>query len=49
VWLPDGRIVFGHYGGGEALPRWYLIRPDGTGLRSLPKLRGAADPLDWLD
>jgi len=48
VWLPDGRIVFGHYKGSEALPRWYLIRPDGSGLRSLPQLYGAGDPLDWL-
>ena len=48
VWLPDGRIVFGHYKGSEALPHWYLIRPDGSGLRSLPQLYGAGDPLDWL-
>jgi Tol biopolymer transport system component len=48
VWLPDGRIVFGHYKGSEALPHWYLIRPDGSGLRSLPQLYGAGDPLDWF-
>jgi TolB protein len=48
VWLPDGRIVFGHYRGAEPLPRWYLIRPDGSGLRSLPHLYGAGDPIDWL-
>jgi len=46
AWLPDGRIVFAHSRGGP-LPRWYLIRPDGTGLRSLPWLQGASDPLDW--
>jgi len=48
AWLPDGRIVFGHYRGSEALPRWYLIRPDGTRLRSLPHLYGAGDPIDWV-
>jgi TolB protein len=48
VWLPDGRIVFGHYRGGEPLPHWYLIRPDGSGLRSLPRLYGAGDPIDWV-
>jgi Tol biopolymer transport system component len=48
VWLADGRIVFGHYRGNEPLPRWYLIRADGTRLRSLPKLYGAGDPFDWL-
>ena len=48
VCLPDGRIVFGHYRSNEPLPHWYLIRPDGTRLRSLPKLYGAGDPIDWL-
>jgi Tol biopolymer transport system component len=47
-WLPDGRIVFAHYRGSEPLPHWYLIRPDGRGLRSLPQLYGAGDPIDWL-
>lgn len=47
-WLPDGRIVFAHFRGSEPLPHWYLIRPDGSGLRSLPRLYGAGDPLDWL-
>jgi Tol biopolymer transport system component len=47
-WLPDGRIVFAHYRGSEPLPHWYLIRPDGRGLRSLPRLYGAGDPIDWL-
>src|SRR4029450_3936160 len=47
-WLPDGRIVFAHYRGSEPLPRWYLIRPDGTRLRSLPHLYGVGDPLDPL-
>jgi TolB protein len=48
AWLPDGRIVFSHFRGEEPMPHWYLIRPNGRGLRSLPALRGAGDPLDWL-
>lgn len=48
AWLPDGRIVFSHFRGDEPLPHWYLIRPDGSGLRSLPQLRGAGDPIGWL-
>ena len=47
AWLPDGRIVVAHLDGDEPLPRWYLIRADGTDLRSLPWLRGAVDPIDW--
>ncbi len=48
AWLPDGRIVLAHFRGGEPLPHWYLIRPDGSGLRSLPQLHGAGDPIAWL-
>ena len=48
AWLPDGRIVFAHFRGNEPLPQWYVIRPDGTGLASLPQLSGAGDPLSWL-
>ena len=50
AWLPDGRIVFTHFRGDEPLPHWYLIRPNGSGLRSLPQLNrvGAGDPIDWL-
>ena len=48
AWLPDGRIVFSHFRGDEALPHWYLINPDGTNLRSLPWFYGAGDPLDWI-
>ena len=48
AWLPDGRIVFAHFHGDESLPHWYLIRADGTQLRSLPQLYGAGDPIDWL-
>jgi Tol biopolymer transport system component len=48
AWLPDRRIVFAHFRADEPLPHWYLIRPDRTGLRSLPQLQGAADPISWL-
>lgn len=48
AWLPGGRIVFSHFRGDEALPHWYLIKPNGSGLRSLPQLYGAGDPIDWL-
>jgi len=48
AWLPDGRIVFSHFRGDEPLPHWYLIKPDGSDLRSLPHLYGAGDPIDWL-
>ena len=48
AWLPNGRIVFSHFRGNEELPHWYLIKPNGRGLRSLPQLRGAGDPIDWL-
>ena len=36
MWLADGRIVFAHSARSAPLPRWYLIRADGTGVRSLP-------------
>jgi hypothetical protein len=29
-------------------PRWDPVRADGGGLRSLPQLDDAADPIDWL-
>jgi Tol biopolymer transport system component len=47
AWLPDGRIVFAHFTGEAALPRWYVMRPDGTRVRSLPWIYGASDPIDW--
>jgi Tol biopolymer transport system component len=47
AWLPDGSIVFAHFTGSARFPRWYVVRSDGTGLRSLPWLYGAADPIDW--
>jgi Tol biopolymer transport system component len=48
AWLPDGRIVYASFHAEEPLPRWYLMNADGTGVRSLPQLQGAADPIDWL-
>jgi len=47
VWLPDGRIVFAHFTGSAPLPRWYLVRADGSGLRSLAWLYGASAPIAW--
>jgi hypothetical protein len=49
AWLRDGRIAFSHFVGDRPLPRWYLIRPDGSQLQYLPRFQGAGDPLDWLD
>jgi TolB protein len=48
AWLPDGRIVYASSHGNQPLPTWYLMNPDGTGIRSLPQLQGAGDPIDWL-
>jgi len=48
AWLPDGRIVYASFHGGQPLPSWYLMNPDGTGVRTLPQLDGAGDPIDWL-
>jgi TolB protein len=48
AWLPDGRIVFSHFRRDEPLPHWYLIKPDGSSLHSLPWFYGAGDPLDWI-
>jgi TolB protein len=47
AWLRSGEIVFAHFTGDESLPKWYIVNPDGTNLRSLPWFYGAADPLDW--
>lgn len=47
AWLPQG-IVFGSFAPAAPVPSWFIVRPDGTDLRSLPQLRGAADPLDWI-
>jgi TolB protein len=48
AWLPDGRIVYASFHGEAPLPTWYLMQADGTGIRILPQLRGATDPIDWL-
>jgi Tol biopolymer transport system component len=48
AWLPNGRIVFAHFRGAEPLPRFHWVKPNGTGIRSLPLLRGAGDPIEWL-
>ena len=48
AWLPNGRIVFAHFRGSEPLPRFYWMKPNGTGIRSLPLLNGAGDPIEWL-
>ncbi len=48
AWLPNRRIVFSHFRGDEALPRFYWMKPDGSGIRLLPLLNGAGDPVDWL-
>jgi TolB protein len=48
AWLPDGRIVYSSFHGNRPVPDWYLMNPDGTGVRSLPQLQGAGDPIDWL-
>ncbi len=48
AWLPNGRIVFAHFRGTEPLPRFYWMKPNGTGIRSLPLLNGAGDPIEWL-
>jgi Tol biopolymer transport system component len=48
AWLPNGRIVFAHFRGNEPRPHWYWMKPDGTGIRSLPLLNGIGDPIEWL-
>jgi Tol biopolymer transport system component len=50
AWLPDGRIVFGHYNGDAARPRWYVMNSDGSGISPIPALNRvrATDPLSWL-
>lgn len=45
-WLPDGRVLVADYGNGQ--PAWYLVRPDGTDLRSIPQLAGIQGPIDWI-
>jgi Tol biopolymer transport system component len=49
AWLPDGRIVFGHYNGDAPRPRWCVMNSDGTRI-SPPTLNRvlASDPISWL-
>jgi Tol biopolymer transport system component len=50
AWLPDGRVVFGHYNGDAPRPLWYVMNADGseiTPIAALNRVR-AADPLSWL-
>jgi Tol biopolymer transport system component len=50
AWLPDGRIVFGHYTGDAARPRWFVMNSDGSGITPIPALNRvrAGDPISWL-
>ncbi len=48
AWLPDGTIVVASSREDDPLPTWLLLGPDGSNVRSLPQLRGAVDPIDWL-
>jgi Tol biopolymer transport system component len=46
AWLPDGRFVISS--AGIDIPDWYVLNPDGT-RQAIPQLRGAFDPLAWID
>lgn len=50
AWLPDGRIVFGHYDGNAPRPRWFVMNADGGDIQPLPALdkAHAGDPISWL-
>ncbi len=45
-WLPDGRILFSRETV-QGLVNWYVMRPDGSRLRSIPMLRNVLAPIDW--
>lgn len=47
AWLRDGRLIFADSPSDEETSDWKSIRPDGTDLKRLTFLDGAADPLDW--
>jgi TolB protein len=47
AWLPQG-IVSASFVPDAPLPTWFIVRPDGTHLSSLPQLEGVPDPLDWI-
>ncbi|MFL5798731.1 MAG: TolB family protein [Actinomycetota bacterium] len=46
-WLPQG-IVFASFLPDAPVPSWFIVRPDGTHLRSLSQLEGVPDPIDWI-
>ena len=50
AWLPDGQIVFGHYNGDAARPRWFAMNAGGRDIPSLQLLdrARAGDPISWL-
>jgi Tol biopolymer transport system component len=47
AWLPDGRLVFADSPPDEQTSDWMTVHPDGSNLRRLTFLAGAADPIDW--
>jgi dipeptidyl aminopeptidase/acylaminoacyl peptidase len=44
-WLPDGRILIAD--NTTDSPAWYLLKPDGSGIVSLPQLHGIDGPVDF--
>ena len=44
-WLPDGRILVAD--NTTRTPAWYLLKPDGSGIVSLPQLDGIDGPVDF--
>jgi Tol biopolymer transport system component len=44
-WLPDGRILVAD--NTTDSPAWYLLKPDGSGIVSLPQLHGIDGPVDF--
>ena len=46
-WLPDGRILIAD--NTTDSPAWYLLKPDGSGLVSLPQLHGIDGPVDFSE
>jgi hypothetical protein len=44
-WLPDGRILIADNTNDS--PAWYLLKPNGSGIVSLPQLHGIDGPVDF--